>query len=251
MIFGATKGTMTRESDGGRLSGRIALITGASRGIGAAVAKRFAAEGAQVILAARTVGGLEEVDDAIRAAGHGSATLVPMDLAKPDQVDALGASIYQRFGRLDVVVGNAAMLGALSPVAHSDPVLWQKVIDLNLIANYRLIRTLDPLLRAGDSGRAIFVTSGVARGVFPYWSAYAVSKAALEMLVKLYAAEVAKTRVRINLVDPGIVRTAMRASAFPGEDPEKHPPPEAITEVFVRLAEPSCQETGALVFAHD
>ncbi|NNG02693.1 MAG: SDR family NAD(P)-dependent oxidoreductase [Inquilinus sp.] len=233
---------------GSRLAGRIALVTGASRGIGAAVAKRYAAEGAQVILAARTVGGLEEVDDAIRGAG-GSATLVPVDLAKPDRIDALGASIHERFGRLDILVGNAAMLGALSPVAHSDPAQWQRVIDLDLTANYRLIRSMDPLLRASDAGRAIFVTAGVARTVEPYWGAYAVAKAGLEMMVRLYAAEIAKTAIKANLIDPGIVGTAFRANAFPGEDAATLPAPESVTEPFVDLAEPGCTMSGALVEA--
>ena len=230
-----------------RLTNRIALITGASRGIGAAVAKRFAAEGAHVVLVARTVGGLEEVDDVIRADGTEGATLVPLDLSDHAQIEALAASIYQRFGRLDILVGNAATLGALGPVAHSDPAVWQKVIDLNLTTNYRLIRAMHPLLRASDAGRAMFVTSGVGQTAVPYWGAYAVSKAGLEMLVKLYSTEVTKTTIRVNLIDSGIVRTGMRATAFPGENPERHPPPEAITDVFVRLAEPSCQINGARI----
>lgn len=233
---------------GGRLAGRIALVTGASRGIGAAVARRFAAEGAQVVLAARTVGGLEEVDDAIRSGG-GAATLVPFDLAKLDRIDTLAASIHQRFGRLDILVGNAATLGSPGPVAHSDPAKWQRTVDLNLTANYRLIRAFDPLLRASAAGRAIFVTAGVARNVTPYGGAYAVAKAALEMLVRLYAAEVAFAGVRVNLVDPGVVRTALRADGFPGEDPRGHPPPEAVTDAFVRLAAASWQGTGEIVSA--
>ncbi len=239
-------------ADPPRLAGRIALITGASRGIGAAVAKRFAAEGAHVILVARTVGALEEVDDAIRTMTGRSdcpATLVPVDLAEQGQIDVLGASIFQRFGRLDVLVGNAAMLGVLSPVAHSDPTHWQKVIELNLNSNYRLIRSMDPLLRASDAGRAIFVTANVGHAVVPFWGAYAVSKAGLEMLVRLYAAEVAKTTVRANILDPGIVRTAMRARAFPGEAPDASPPPEAIAGRFVDLAEPAFTANGTLVHA--
>ncbi len=219
----------------GRLSGRIALVTGASRGIGAAVATRFAAEGAHVVLAARTVGGLEAADDAIRAAG-GHATLVPLDLSKPAEIAALGPALAERFGRLDVLVGNAALLGSLSPVAFSDPETWQKVIDLNLTANYHLIRVLDPLLRAAPSARAIFVTCAPGHEPTAYWGAYAVSKAALEMMVRMYALETAKSALQIHLHDPGPTRTSLRAKAFPGEDATRHPPPEDITEAFVRLA---------------
>ncbi|HEY7609969.1 MAG TPA: SDR family NAD(P)-dependent oxidoreductase [Alphaproteobacteria bacterium] len=232
----------------GRLQGRIALVTGASRGIGAAVAKRYGAEGAHVILVARTVGGLEESDDAIRAAG-GSATLVPLDLTESVKIDELGARLYERFGKLDVLVGNAGMLGALTPLTHLDPPVWDEVMAVNLTANWRLLRSMDPLLRRSDAGRAIFVTSGAARGIFPFWGAYAVSKAALEMLVRTYAAEVSEFGVRANIVDPGVVRTAMRAAAFPGEDPLKLPAPEAITEAFVTLAEPSCRQNGQIVRA--
>ena len=232
-----------------RLAGRIALITGASRGIGAAVARRFAREGAHVVLTARTIGGLEEVDDAIRSEG-GQATLVPLDLLKHDHIDPMAASLYERFGRLDVLVGNAAILGTLSPVAHSDPLKWREVIDLDLMANYRLIRAVDPLLRASEAGRAIFVTSGAAREPHPYWGAYAVAKAGLEMLVRLYAAETAKSSVRANLIAPGVVRTRLRADAYPGEDASAHPPPEALTDSFVDLAAADCQETGQVVTAN-
>lgn len=233
----------------GRLTGRIALITGASRGIGAAVARRFAAEGAHVVLAARTVGGLEEVDDAIQAGG-GSATLVPQDLADLPAIDRLGAALYERFGRLDVLVGNAAGLGILSPVGHIDPEVWEETLALNVTVNYRLIRSLDPLLRQSEAGRAIFVTSGVTQGVFPYWGAYAASKAALETLVRTWAGEIAKTKMRANLIDPGVVRTAMRATAFPGEDPETLSHPDAVTDVFVDLAETECRRNGEIVRAY-
>ena len=232
----------------GRLSGRIALITGASRGIGAAVALRFAAEGAHVVLAARTVGGLEEIDDAIRAAG-GGATLVPVDLRDFIKIDELAAKLFERYGRLDILVGNAAEFGTFSPLGHIDPATWAEVIDLNLTANWRLIRAMDPLLRAAPAGRAIFVSSGVARGVFPYWGPYAVSKAGLEMLVKIYAGEISKTRVRANLIDPGIVRTRLRARAFPGEDPSRLPPPESLADAFLALALPECTSNGEIVTA--
>ncbi len=233
----------------GRLDGRIALITGASRGIGAAIARRYAAEGAHVVLLARTVGGLEEVDDAIRAAGGAEATLVPLDLADAGAIDQLGASLHERFGRLDVLVGNAGLLGSLSPMGHVEPETWSSVIEINLTANWRLIRSLDPLLRASDAGRAIFLTSGVGSRVVPYWGPYAVSKAGLEMLVKIYAAEMTKTKVRANLVNPGGTRTRMRAEAFPGEDPMTLPAPEDVTELFVELAEPSCRRNGEVVQA--
>lgn len=219
----------------GKLAGRVALITGASRGIGAAVARRFAAEGAHVILVARTQSALERVDDAIRRDG-GTATLVPMNLADYDQIDQLGGIIAQRFQKLDILVGNAGVLGSLSPVAMSKPKMWQEVMDVNVMANYRLIRSFDPLLRASDAGRAIFVTSAAANRSRAYWGAYAVSKAALEMLVNTYAAEVEKTNVRVNLVDPGAVRTSMRKEAYPGEDATKLPAPENITDRFVELA---------------
>jgi NAD(P)-dependent dehydrogenase (short-subunit alcohol dehydrogenase family) len=231
---------------GARLAGTIALITGASRGIGAAVAERFAQEGAHVVLAARTVGGLEEVDDGIRAAG-GNATLVPVDLRDFMKIDELAAALFDRYGRLDVLVGNAAEFGAFSPLGHIDPTVWAQVIDLNLNANWRLIRAMDPLLRAAPAGRAIFVTCGVARGAFPYWGAYAVSKAALEMLVKIYAGEISKTAVRANLIDPGIVRTRLRARAFPGENPASLPTPESAAEAFLALAVPECARNGEIV----
>ncbi len=234
----------------GRLESRVALVTGASRGIGMAVARRFAAEGAHLVLVARTVGGLEELDDAIRQDGGQGATLVPLDLREFDAIDRLGASLYERHGRLDVLVGNAGVLGTLSPLGHIEPADWAEVLDVNLSANWRLIRSLDPLLRQSDAGRAIFVTSGAAAAPHAYRGAYAVSKAALEMLVTTYAAEIAKTRVRANLLDPGAVRTAMRASAFPGEDPRRLPAPEALTETFVDLAVPECTRNGEVVRAY-
>ncbi|MEE9140940.1 MAG: SDR family NAD(P)-dependent oxidoreductase [Alphaproteobacteria bacterium] len=232
----------------GLLSDRIALITGASRGIGSAAATRFAAEGAHVILVARTVGGLEEVDDKIRELG-GTATLVPLDLTRFQGIDELGATVAERFGRLDILVGNAAMLGLLGPLAHIDAEVWDQVMALNLTVNWRLIRSFDPLLRESDGGRVIFVTSGVATGVFPYWGPYAVSKAALEMLTRVYAGEVAKTRIRVNLFDPGAARTRMRAEAFPGEDPESLPPPETVIDALVELASPACRRHGEVVRA--
>jgi NAD(P)-dependent dehydrogenase (short-subunit alcohol dehydrogenase family) len=232
----------------GRLAGKIALITGASRGIGAAVAERFAAEGAHLILAARTVGGLEEVDDKIRAAG-GSATLVPFDLRDFIKIDELAAALYERYGRLDILVGNAAEFGTFSPLGHIDPKLWGEIIDLNLTANWRLIRAMDPLLRAAPAGRAIFVTSGIARAPRAYWGPYSVSKVGLEALVRTYAAEIEKTAVRVNLLGPGVVRTRLRARVFPGEDPMTLPPPETVADAFLRLALPECERNGEVVDA--
>ncbi len=232
----------------GRLAGRVALITGASRGIGAAVAKRFAGEGAHVILVARTAGGLEEVDDAIRAAG-GSATLVPLDLIDFPALDRLGGVIAERYGRLDNLVGNAAILGGLYPMGHFPPEIWENVFAVNVTANWRLIRSLDPLLRNAKAARVVFVTSGVTRGDFPYWGAYAASKSALEKIATTYAAELGKTTVKVNLLDPGIVRTKMRAEAMPGEDPSRLPAPESITDKFVELATDGCTVSGQIIFA--
>lgn len=230
------------------LQGRVALITGASRGIGAAVAIRLASEGAHVVLVARTAGALEDVDDEIQDIG-GTATLVQLDLADHAKIDQLGAQIAERYGKLDILVGNAAMLGDLTPLAHADEKMWERTLAVNLTANWRLLRICDPLLRRSDAGRALFVTSGITRSATPFWGAYAVSKAALEMLVRTYAAEVADTTVRANLIDPGVVRTDMRAKAMPGENPETLPPPSAITDVFLALARKECLENGQIILA--
>ena len=230
----------------GRLAGKVALITGASRGIGAAVAERFAAEGAHVVLVARTVGGLEERDDAIRAAG-GSATLVPLDLRGFVKIDELAAALYQRYGRLDILVGSAARFGTFTPMQHVTPQEWGEVLDLDLTANWRLIRAMDPLLRVAPAGRAIFVTSRLARDAPPYYGVYAVAKAGLETMVRIYAGEVARTSVRVNLIDPGVVRTRLRAAIFPGEDPAALPAPESVTDVFVELAAAECTRNGDIV----
>ena len=232
----------------GRLAGRIALITGGSRGIGAAIARRFAAEGARLILVARSQGGLEEVDDEIRAAlGEDAApTLVPMDLADMDQVERLAPAIAERFGRLDILVANAGLLGTLSPIAQIEPETWDEVMAVNLTANWRLIRLFDPPLRASDAGRAVFLSSGAARGS-PYWGAYAVSKAAVEAMVRVWAAETAKTSLRVNAVNPGATRTRMRAQAYPGEDPNTLKTPDDIAGMFVDLADPACTRHGEIV----
>lgn len=229
-----------------RLAGRLALITGASRGLGAAAALAYAREGAHVVLVARTVGGLEAVDDQIKAIG-GNATLVPLDVTDGPGLDRLGAALHERFGRLDILLGNAAVLGALSPVGHFEPKTFEEVMAVNVTANWRLIRSMDPLLRRSDAGRAIFVTSGASRKILPYWGAYAASKAALDMLVGVYAAEVAHTQVRVNLFNPGPMRTYMRRQAFPGEAEAQQTPPEAHAESLIRLALPSCTMNGQWV----
>jgi len=234
-------------SSGGRLEGRIALITGASRGIGAAVAKRFAEEGAHLVLTARTSAALEEVDDEIQSITGQPATLVPLDLTDFDAIDQLGAAIFTRFKKLDVLVGNAGQLGVLSPLSHIEPEVWDNVMNVNLTANWRLIRSMDPLLKASDAGRAMFVTSAVGALPRAYWGGYAVSKAAVEMMARVYAAEVEKTNVRVNLINPGPTRTGMRAAAFPGEDPDNLKTPESITGAFVELAEASCTKNGEIL----
>jgi NAD(P)-dependent dehydrogenase (short-subunit alcohol dehydrogenase family) len=220
------------------LSGRIALITGASRGIGRAAALALAGAGAHVILVARTVGGLEETDDAIQKIG-GTATLVPMNLRDFDAIDRLGASIYERWGKLDALLGNAGVLGTLTPLAQITPKGFAEVMEVNVTANWRLIRSMDPLLRQSDAGRVLFVSSGAAKKHTPYWGAYAVSKAALEMLALTYAAECRDTNLKVNLLNPGPMRTAMRAKAMPGEDPTILPAPEEIAPQIVDMLSPS------------
>ncbi len=233
-----------------RLAGKIALVTGATRGIGFAAAKALAAEGAHIIALGRTIGGLEELDDAIKAQG-GTCTLMPFNLFLADQIEALGPTIYEKFGKLDILVGNAAMLGNLSPVAHTDVKTWDKVMMLNVNANMRLIRTCDPLLRAAEAGRAMFVTSGAAKSCKAFWGMYAASKAALEAMVTCYAAELEQTRVRVNLLDPGRIRTGMRAEAYPGEDPETLPAPDTIGPAFVKLALADCPYHGQRLLASE
>jgi NAD(P)-dependent dehydrogenase (short-subunit alcohol dehydrogenase family) len=227
------------------LTDRIAVVTGASRGIGHAVALKLAAAGAHVVAIARTVGGLEELDDAIGAAG-GNATLVPADLTDYPAIDRLGAALNERYGRLDILVGNAAILGPISPLGHVEPKAWDAVMAINVTANYRLIRSLDPLLRNSDAGRAVFLTSGAAASARAYRGPYSVSKAALDVLVRTYAAETATTPVRVNLFNPGGTRTRMRATLMPGEDPETLPTAEAVAAAIIPLCHPGFQETGRL-----
>jgi NAD(P)-dependent dehydrogenase (short-subunit alcohol dehydrogenase family) len=223
---------MSEQNKDGRLAGRIALVTGASRGIGAAVARRFAAEGAHVVLVARTVGALEEIDDQIQAAG-GSATLVPLDLQEFDKIDQMGAALYERFGRLDILVGNAGHLGSLGPMSHQDPKVFKRVIETNVTANYRLIRSLEPLLKLAPAGRAVFTACAAGHEPTAYWSAYAVSKAALEMMVRTWGAELTKTNVKVALVDPGPVATQLRRTAFPGEDQSVMAQPDDVAGLFL------------------
>ncbi|HVT56376.1 MAG TPA: SDR family NAD(P)-dependent oxidoreductase [Xanthobacteraceae bacterium] len=227
------------------LSGKIALVTGASRGIGRATALKLAKAGAHVVALARTVGGLEELDDEIQKIG-GSATLVPLDIKDFAALDRLGASLFDRFKKLDVLVGNAGQLGTLSPLGHIDPKTWDDVIAVNVTANWRLIRSLDLLLKSSEAGRAVFITSGVARNVRAYWGLYAASKAALEVIVRAYAGELARTNVKVNLFNPGPIRTRMRAKAMPGEDPMTLDTPEQAAEALLPLCLPSCTESGRI-----
>jgi NAD(P)-dependent dehydrogenase (short-subunit alcohol dehydrogenase family) len=230
------------------LEGRIALVTGASRGIGRAVALDLARAGAHVVALARTQGALEELDDEIRALGRQS-TLVPCDIKDFDALDRLGATIHGRWGKLDILVGNAGLLGPITPLGHADPGQWDAVMAVNVTANWRLIRSFDPLLRASDAGRVAFISSGAGHRaeLRPYWGPYAVSKAALDALARTYAAETATTSaVKVMLVNPGPLRTRMRATAMPGEDPDSLQPPEALSPKIVELCRPSWSETGRL-----
>jgi NAD(P)-dependent dehydrogenase (short-subunit alcohol dehydrogenase family) len=219
----------------GPLAGRIALVTGASRGIGRACALALAEAGAHVIATARSQGGLEELDDMIRARTGARATLVPMDLVEADGADPLGLAIHQRHGRLDILVHAGAILGGLTPVAHIDPPAWDRTLSVNLTSTYRLIRSLEPLLRQSQAGRAIFLTSGVAARPRAFWGAYAATKAGMEAVVRCWADEIEQTTVRAILLEPGIMRTRMRAEAFPGEDPDTLTDPAEIGPMIVDL----------------
>ena len=228
------------------LDGRVALVTGASRGIGKAAAIGLATAGAHVVCLARTVGGLEATDDEIKKTG-GSATLVPLNIREFEALDRLGRTIFERWGRLDAFFANAGALGVLTPLAHLDPKVFQELIEVNVTANWRLIRSLDPLLRQSDAGRALFVTSGAARHHTAFWGGYGMAKAALESLALTYAAECATTKIKVNLLSPGAVRTGMRAKAMPGEDPLTLPPPEALAPLIVECLSPSFAKNGELV----
>jgi NAD(P)-dependent dehydrogenase (short-subunit alcohol dehydrogenase family) len=223
----------------------VALVTGASRGIGAAAALSLAAAGAHIVALARTVGGLEELDDKIRDIG-GSATLVPLDLKDFEGIDRLGGALHERYRRLDILIGNAGILGPLSPLGHVDPKSWDEVMTVNVSANFRLIRSMDPLLRLSRAGRVVFLSSGVAAAARAYWGPYAVSKAALEALARTYANETSTTAVRVNLLDPGPIRTRMRAQAMPGEDPTTLDPPQQVAEKIVELCLPGWSASGKI-----
>lgn len=226
--------------------GRIALVTGASRGIGRAVALGLAKAGAHVIITARSLPQLESLDDEIQAAG-GAATLLQLNLRAGERIDQLGPALYQRWEKLDILIANAGILGPLSPLGHVTEDGYLTTMDVNLNANWRLIRTVDPLLKRSDAGRAVFVTSGAASGKYAYWGPYAASKAGLEALVKSWAAELANTNVRANLVNPGATRTQMRAKAFPGEDPMSLPAPAELVPLFLELSSPLCERNGEII----
>jgi NAD(P)-dependent dehydrogenase (short-subunit alcohol dehydrogenase family) len=232
-------------SDPKPLADRIALVTGASRGIGAALALHLAEAGAHVVAVARTVGGLEELDDKIKAAG-GTATLVPLDVKDSDGIARLALALNERYGRLDVLIGNAGVLPTASPLGHVEPKDWDNVMAVNVRANWQLIRCMDPLLQRAPAGRAVFLTSGVAHYGRAYWGPYAASKAALEALVRAYAAECETTNVRANLFAPGPTRTRMYLSAFPGVDRETLSAPEKVAKAIVPLCLPDCSENGKL-----
>ncbi len=229
------------------LHNKIALITGASRGIGAAVAKRFAKEGAHLILVSRNQISLEKVDDEIRNYGS-KPTLVPIDVTDDKNMDLMASEIAKRFGKIDILVGNAAILGPLSPMSHYEPKIWKNIFEINFHANWRLIRNFEMLLKQSNSGRAIFVTSGIARKKRAYWGPYSASKAALEKMVLDWSEEITKTNLKVNIIDPGRVRTSMRKSAYPGENPEINPMPEEVTDLFVKLSDDNLQDNGQIFY---
>ena len=227
------------------LAFRIALVTGASRGIGYAIALKLAEAGAHVVATARTVGGLEELDDAIKAIG-GSATLVPLDLRDSDGIARLAQALNERYGRLDILIGNAAVLGPSSPLDHVPPKDWDEVFAVNVTANWQLIRHMDALLKRSDAGRAIFLTSGAAAALRAYRGPYSITKASLEALVRTYAAETVSTPIRVMLFAPGPTRTGMRAAVAPGEDPMTLPTPDTVAAAVLPLCAADFQETGKL-----
>lgn len=227
------------------LTGRIALVTGASRGIGYQIALQMAGAGAHVIAVARTQGGLEDLDDQIKSAG-GSATLVPLDLADMAAIDRLGGIIHERWGKLDILVANAGMLGVITPIGHVEAKIFEKLMTINVTSTWRLIRSIEPLLKASDAGRAIIISSGAVHSCKAFWGPYAASKAAVETLARCWAAEAVNTPLRINCVNPGGTRTAMRAQAYPGEDPDTLPLPAEVAAKIIQLADPGLTETGRL-----
>jgi NAD(P)-dependent dehydrogenase (short-subunit alcohol dehydrogenase family) len=235
----------TKVAAGQDLAGKVVLVTGASRGIGYAASLEAARRGAHVVAVARTVGGLEELDDEIQDLGS-SATLVPLDLRDGDAIDRLGAAIFERWGALDGLIANAGQLGVLSPLPHVKPEDFDKVFAVNVTANYRLLRSTDLLLRQSTAGRAVFVSSSSAKSARPFWGLYAASKAAVDAMTKSYAGEVAQTKVKVNVFYPGAVRTAMRAKAMPGEYPDILPKPADIAPKLVDMVSPALKESGKL-----
>jgi NAD(P)-dependent dehydrogenase (short-subunit alcohol dehydrogenase family) len=228
------------------LADRIALVTGATRGIGRATALLLAQAGAHVVAVGRTQGALEELDDAVRTAGS-TATLVPLDMRDYPGIYRLAASLNERYRRLDVLVGNAGVVGQRSPLDHIDPQNWDEVMAVNVTANWHLIRAMNPLLKRSEAGRVVLITSGAATNARAYSGAYSVSKAALNVLGQIYAAETSSTTaVQVNLFNPGPTRTRMRALVMPGEDPMTLPTPETVAEKIVELCLPRCTETGKL-----
>jgi len=235
-----------------KLSGKLALVTGASRGIGRAVALELARQGSDIIAVARnrSQGALEQLDDEIQAMGR-NCTLTPFDLRDGDAVDRLGGAIFERWGKLDILVANAGILGPITPLGHIAPKDWAELLDINVTANWRLIRSMDPLLKLSDAGRAIFVSSAAAGKGKAYWGGYAVTKAALQELALTYANECLQTNIKINVIDPGPIRTHMRAKAVPGEDPTTLPTPDDIAPLFTELAADTCDKTGELIRFYD
>ncbi|MEO3387730.1 SDR family NAD(P)-dependent oxidoreductase [Mesorhizobium sp. CAU 1741] len=232
------------------LSGRVAVVTGASRGIGYFIAKELAAAGAHVVAVARTVGGLEELDDEIKAekslSGKGEATLVPLDITDSAGIDRLGGAIHERWGKLDIMVANAGILGVIAPIGHVEAKVFEKVMAINVTSTWRLIRSLDPLLRLSDAGRAVIMSSGAAHSARAFWGPYAASKAAVEAMARSWADETKSLSMRVNSVNPGATRTAMRAQAMPGEDPQTLPHPSDVAARIVPLVSPSLTETGLI-----
>ncbi|WP_375676194.1 MULTISPECIES: SDR family NAD(P)-dependent oxidoreductase [unclassified Bartonella] len=231
------------------LHGRVALVTGASRGIGYYLALELAARGAHIIALARTVSGLTELDNQIREKGA-HATLVPLDLHHMENIDILAISIAKRWKKLDIIVANAGILGTLSPIAHIENTVFEDVFQINLFSQWRLMKAVEPLLRESDAGRAILLSSSVAHAARPFWGAYAASKAALEVIARCWAEELKQTPIKINCVNPGATRTAMRAEAMPGEDPQTLPSPQEVAKKIVHLLSPDLKETGKLFNVH-
>lgn len=228
------------------LSGRVAVVTGASRGIGYFIARELASAGAHVVAVARTVGGLEELDDQIKADGRGQATLVPLDLTDMAGIDRLGGAIHERWGKLDILVANAGVLGVISPIGHVEAKTFDRVMAVNVTSTWRLIRSVDPLLRLSDAGRAIILSSNAAHSARAFWAPYAASKAAVETMMRSWAHETETLPLRVNAADPGATRTAIRAQAMPGEDPDTLPHPSEIARRIVPLASPDLKETGLI-----